>query len=133
VISTAERAVKKLDKFKEYYEGLSKQTDDPRIDNGYLSQFRQGLRDELTELIKRYINEENPEGKIAQERSRYMLEAAKKSGETGETGVWKIGDKHVEDLVRSKRTLGSKPEKTTLTTRDEFNKEYDKFNKEYDA
>lgn len=55
---------------------------------------------------------------VKQDRSVYMLDVAESSEKSG---VWKIGDEHVNDL--RDRVLN----KTTLTTEEEFDNEFEKW------
>jgi hypothetical protein len=74
-------------------------------------------------LLKRYKFDpsNSPERlieSVSLERSRFMLEVAKGSQETG---VWKVGEDHMKDM---KKLLPDGTENPTLTTREEFDKQY---------
>jgi hypothetical protein len=77
-----------------------------------------------TELLLRRYNFDPKNGpqkiieSVSLERSRFMLEVAKDSPQTG---VWKVGEDHMKDM---KKLLSDGTDNPTLTTREEFNKQY---------
>jgi hypothetical protein len=60
-----------------------------------------------------------PFGIVSFRRSEHMLQAAEASTKTG---VWKVGDAHIEDMLLR---LGGGTDKTKLTSQEEFDDEYD--------
>lgn len=120
LIAQAKNIVKDLPKKVDHY-ALDIEEEDLPKHLGELLESIKVWKIPVTEMLKRmnYNPIDKPQeltDQIKESRSLYMYMAGE---ESNETGVWKVGEGHVQDMK------GLASDKTSLTTREEFNTEYE--------